>query len=200
MHGLLDAAAGGIADHQGRLGRRRLADIKRPDGTRQVTYDGRPLYRFTEDGGAGKVTGDGFKDSFGGTKFTWHAVTTDGVSAGDRLSRRVRLLAVDGGEQRRVRADQQPSLLGEQRVFGVAAGRDPAVGDIHRLRPQRRGLAHVSRIDRVAVRIEVGERGDSSSLPSDPYCASRCARHHSTSSSAARAGSNVACSLARNSR
>ena len=58
----------------------RLAAIKRPDGTRQVTYDGRPLYRFTEDGGAGKVTGDGFKDSFGGTKFTWHAVTTDGVS------------------------------------------------------------------------------------------------------------------------
>jgi predicted lipoprotein with Yx(FWY)xxD motif len=60
----------------------RLADIKRPDGTRQVTYDGRPLYRFTEDGGAGKVTGDGFKDSFDGTEFTWHAVTTDGVSDG----------------------------------------------------------------------------------------------------------------------
>lgn len=60
----------------------RLADIKRPDGTRQVTYDGRPLYRFTEDGGAGKVTGDGFKDTFGGTEFTWRAVTTEGVSAG----------------------------------------------------------------------------------------------------------------------
>ena len=60
----------------------RLAAIKRPDGTRQVTYEGRPLYRFTEDGGAGKVTGDGFKDSFGGTEFTWHAVTIDGVSAG----------------------------------------------------------------------------------------------------------------------
>jgi predicted lipoprotein with Yx(FWY)xxD motif len=56
----------------------RLADIKRPDGTRQVTYDGGPLYRFTEDGGAGKVTGDGFKDTFGGTEFTWHAVTTGG--------------------------------------------------------------------------------------------------------------------------
>jgi len=61
---------------------RRLADVERPDGTRQVTYDGRPLYRFTEDGGAGKVTGDGFKDTFGGTEFTWRAVTADGVSAG----------------------------------------------------------------------------------------------------------------------
>ena len=60
----------------------RLADIKRPDGTRQVTYEGRPLYRFTEDGGAGKVTGDGFKDTFGGTEFTWRAVTIDGVSGG----------------------------------------------------------------------------------------------------------------------
>jgi predicted lipoprotein with Yx(FWY)xxD motif len=60
----------------------RLAAIRRPDGTRQVTYDGRPLYRFTEDGGAGKVTGDGFKDTFGGTEFTWHAVTTGGVSTG----------------------------------------------------------------------------------------------------------------------
>ena len=59
----------------------KLADIKRPDGTRQVTFDGRPLYRFAEDGGAGKVTGDGFKDSFGGTEFTWHAVTTSGVSS-----------------------------------------------------------------------------------------------------------------------
>jgi predicted lipoprotein with Yx(FWY)xxD motif len=64
----------------------RLADIKRPDGTRQVTYDGRPLYRFSEDGGAGKVTGDGFKDTFAGTEFTWHAVTTAGVSAGGKPS------------------------------------------------------------------------------------------------------------------
>jgi predicted lipoprotein with Yx(FWY)xxD motif len=64
----------------------RVADIRRPDGTRQVTYDGRPLYRFTEDGGAGKVTGDGFKDSFGGTRFTWHAVTTGGVSTGGKGS------------------------------------------------------------------------------------------------------------------
>jgi predicted lipoprotein with Yx(FWY)xxD motif len=64
----------------------RVGDIRRPDGTRQVTYDGRPLYRFTEDGGAGKVTGDGFKDSFGGIRFTWRAVTTDGVSTGGKGS------------------------------------------------------------------------------------------------------------------
>jgi predicted lipoprotein with Yx(FWY)xxD motif len=46
--------------------------VKRPDGTRQVTLDGRPLYRFAEDGGPGKATGDGVSDSFGGQAFTWH--------------------------------------------------------------------------------------------------------------------------------
>ncbi len=50
--------------------------VKRPDGTRQVTLDGTPLYRFTQDGGPGKVTGDGAKDSFGGKQFSWHVVST----------------------------------------------------------------------------------------------------------------------------
>ena len=60
----------------------KLASIKRPDGTMQVTYDGKPLYRFTEDPSPGKVTGDNFKDSFDGTHFTWHAVTAGGSSSG----------------------------------------------------------------------------------------------------------------------
>jgi predicted lipoprotein with Yx(FWY)xxD motif len=59
----------------------KLAVIRRPDGARQVTYDGKPLYRFTEDPAPGKVTGDGFEDSFGGTAFTWHAVTATGISS-----------------------------------------------------------------------------------------------------------------------
>jgi predicted lipoprotein with Yx(FWY)xxD motif len=51
----------------------KLAVVKRPDGGRQVTYDGKLLYMFKLDK-PGKVTGDGFKDAFGGQKFTWHVV------------------------------------------------------------------------------------------------------------------------------
>jgi predicted lipoprotein with Yx(FWY)xxD motif len=63
----------------------RLASIARPDGTKQVTLNGKPLYSFSEDSG-GKVTGNGFKDSFGGTAFTWHAVTTSGTASTDSSS------------------------------------------------------------------------------------------------------------------
>jgi predicted lipoprotein with Yx(FWY)xxD motif len=61
-----------------------LTLVKRADGTRQVTYDGKLLYSFTLDK-PGKVTGDGFKDAFGGQKFSWHVVhptKTAGSSAG----------------------------------------------------------------------------------------------------------------------
>ena len=71
----------------------KLALVKRPEGRRQVTYNGSPLYSFTLDK-PGKVTGDGFKDAFGGRKFTWHvahptadnsppATTTSGGSDGN---------------------------------------------------------------------------------------------------------------------
>jgi predicted lipoprotein with Yx(FWY)xxD motif len=36
-----------------------LAAITRSDGTKQVTYNGAPLYTFQSDGSAGKATGDG---------------------------------------------------------------------------------------------------------------------------------------------
>jgi predicted lipoprotein with Yx(FWY)xxD motif len=51
----------------------KLGVVKRPDGSMQVTYNGDPLYTFTQDQ-AGEVTGDGFKDAFGGQQFTWHVV------------------------------------------------------------------------------------------------------------------------------
>jgi predicted lipoprotein with Yx(FWY)xxD motif len=52
----------------------KLGTVKRPDGGMQVTYNGMPLYTFTQDQ-AGQVTGDGFKDAFEGQQFTWHVVT-----------------------------------------------------------------------------------------------------------------------------
>jgi predicted lipoprotein with Yx(FWY)xxD motif len=53
-----------------------MGTVTRPDnGAYQVTYNGRPLYTFTLDPAAGKTTGEGVTDSFGGTSFTWHAVT-----------------------------------------------------------------------------------------------------------------------------
>jgi predicted lipoprotein with Yx(FWY)xxD motif len=54
-----------------------LGAVKRPDGTSQVTYDGRLLYSFSLDQ-PGEVTGDGFADAFGGQQFTWHVVLSDG--------------------------------------------------------------------------------------------------------------------------
>jgi predicted lipoprotein with Yx(FWY)xxD motif len=55
----------------------KLGVVKRPDGTRQVTYDGKLLYSFNEDE-PGEVTGDGFVDAFGGQQFTWHVVQSNG--------------------------------------------------------------------------------------------------------------------------
>jgi predicted lipoprotein with Yx(FWY)xxD motif len=57
----------------------KLGIVKRPDGTRQVTYDGKLLYSFNEDQ-PGEVTGDGFVDAFGGQQFTWHVVQSNGSS------------------------------------------------------------------------------------------------------------------------
>jgi predicted lipoprotein with Yx(FWY)xxD motif len=57
-----------------------LGVIDRPDGSKQLTADGRPLYTFSQDS-AGKVTGNGFTDDFGGQHFTWHAVLADGSTA-----------------------------------------------------------------------------------------------------------------------
>jgi predicted lipoprotein with Yx(FWY)xxD motif len=62
----------------------KLDTVKRPDGTRQVTFDGKPLYTFTQDQ-SGEVTGDGFKDAFDGQQFTWHVIAvgnTGGASSG----------------------------------------------------------------------------------------------------------------------
>jgi predicted lipoprotein with Yx(FWY)xxD motif len=60
-----------------------LGVVERPDGTRQVTLDGRRLYSFVEDG-TGEVTGDGFSDAFDGQQFTWHVVNVGGTPESDQ--------------------------------------------------------------------------------------------------------------------
>jgi predicted lipoprotein with Yx(FWY)xxD motif len=64
----------------------KLATISRAGGVRQVTYQGMPLYRFSQDTGPGQVTGNGAKDAFGGVGFTWHAVTPAGFAAASSSS------------------------------------------------------------------------------------------------------------------
>lgn len=49
-------------------GVRGLGAVARPDGRRQVTYRGRPLYRFASDIRKGDVNGEGFRDVG-----VWHA-------------------------------------------------------------------------------------------------------------------------------
>jgi predicted lipoprotein with Yx(FWY)xxD motif len=58
----------------------KLAVVRRPDGRRQVTDNGRLLYTFKLDK-PGSVTGDGFEDAFGGQKFTWHVVRPVGAAS-----------------------------------------------------------------------------------------------------------------------
>jgi predicted lipoprotein with Yx(FWY)xxD motif len=50
-----------------------LGVTARPDGTQQVTADGKLLYTFVQDS-PGDVTGDGFADDFGDQHLTWHVV------------------------------------------------------------------------------------------------------------------------------
>ncbi|HEY1238714.1 MAG TPA: hypothetical protein VGE91_10275 [Solirubrobacterales bacterium] len=63
----------------------KLTTVKRPDGSSQVALNGMPLYTFVEDS-AGQATGNGFRDSFGGTNFLWTAATASGKAASSSSS------------------------------------------------------------------------------------------------------------------
>ena len=54
-----------------------IATISRPDGSRQATYAGHPLYRYAADAGAGNTKGDGVTDRFG----TWRIARPTGDAA-----------------------------------------------------------------------------------------------------------------------
>ena len=58
----------------------KLGVIKRPDGSRQVTVNGRLVYTFTQDS-PGHAGGNGFTDDLNGQHFTWHAVLAGGKVA-----------------------------------------------------------------------------------------------------------------------
>jgi len=57
----------------------KLATTMRPDGSRQLTFDGKPLYTFASEG-AGQLKGDGFTDDFQGAHFVWSAARTGGAA------------------------------------------------------------------------------------------------------------------------
>lgn len=58
----------------------KLGVVTRPDGAKQVTYNGKLLYTFYEDD-SGQVGGDGFDDAFGGKQFTWHVAHANGATS-----------------------------------------------------------------------------------------------------------------------
>jgi predicted lipoprotein with Yx(FWY)xxD motif len=58
----------------------KLGVTKRPDGSSQVTANGKPLYTFSEDS-PGKANGNGFQDQFAGHNFTWNVVLAGGTLA-----------------------------------------------------------------------------------------------------------------------
>jgi predicted lipoprotein with Yx(FWY)xxD motif len=58
----------------------KLGVVMRPDGSRQLTEGGRPLYTFVGDS-PGQLKGNGLVDQFNGRHFTWHAVLSSGAVA-----------------------------------------------------------------------------------------------------------------------
>jgi predicted lipoprotein with Yx(FWY)xxD motif len=57
-----------------------LGTIARPDGSQQLTADGKPLYTFVQDS-AGQLKGNGVTDQFGTQHFTWHVVEAGNAPA-----------------------------------------------------------------------------------------------------------------------
>ena len=76
----LAAPSGGQPTSSDSAVQAKLGTTKRSDGSSQVTFGGLPLYTFVEDT-SGQATGNGFRDTFGGTNFLWTAATASGKAA-----------------------------------------------------------------------------------------------------------------------
>lgn len=60
-----------------------LGTVKRSDnGQNQVAYQGKPLYTFILDSGAGDTKGLAAGGDFNGTNYAWHVVVLDDTSTG----------------------------------------------------------------------------------------------------------------------
>ena len=106
----------------------KLGVVSRPDGARQVTFRGRPLYRFTQDPSPGVVTGNGFADSFGGRSFTWHVVDAERRRPDEReLERHGRIEPGLSTADRAQRPSRDPRGDGRRRLQGQEEARDGAV-------------------------------------------------------------------------
>jgi predicted lipoprotein with Yx(FWY)xxD motif len=57
----------------------KLAVITRPDGSKQLSAAGKPLYTFAQDK-PGAINGNGASDAFGKQTFTWHVVQAKGAA------------------------------------------------------------------------------------------------------------------------
>jgi predicted lipoprotein with Yx(FWY)xxD motif len=55
----------------------KLGAISRSDGSKQVTYNGHPLYAYTADTAPGQASGNGLNVDGG----VWHEVTASGQAA-----------------------------------------------------------------------------------------------------------------------